>query len=158
MAIINAQGREVADSWSVSAPGAAPAPYIIIPLAELPSTDSPLPAPLGVQIPPGAALETIAPRLGSFALIAIEFPKFRDGRGFTLARNLRLKYGFKGEIRAVGHVIPDQFAALLHCGFSTLSTSPEHPAAQWRLASSTLENPVHPGQLLSRLMGRGLAA
>jgi uncharacterized protein (DUF934 family) len=158
MAIINAQGREVADSWTASVPGAAPAPYAIIPLADLPPPGAPLPAPLGVQLPPGAVLEDIAPRLGSFALIAIEFPKFRDGRGFTLARNLRLKYGFKGEIRAVGHVIPDQFAALLHCGFSTLSTSPEHPAAQWRLPSNTPENPAHPGQLLSRLMSRGLAA
>ncbi len=158
MAIINAQGQEVADSWSAAAPGAAPAAYTIIPLAELPPAGSPLPAPLGVQIPPGAALEAIASRLGSFALIAIEFPKFRDGRGFTLARNLRLKYGFTGEIRAVGHVIPDQFAALLRCGFSTLSTSPEHPAAQWRLASSTPDTPAHPGQLLSRLMSRGLAA
>ena len=159
MAIINAQGREVADSWTASEPGAAPASYTIIPLAELPPAGTPLPSPLGLRLPPDAALEDIAARLGSFALIAIEFPKFRDGRGFTLARALRQKYGFKDEIRAVGHVIPDQFVALLRCGFSTLSTSPEHPAAQWHLpAAAAPENPAHPGQLLHRLMHRGLAA
>ena len=67
--------------------------------------------------------------------------------------------GYTGDIRAVGHFIPDQFVFLLRCGFSTLLTPPEHPAAQWRLPTATSpENPAHPGQLLHRLVSRGRAA
>jgi phosphoadenosine phosphosulfate reductase len=57
--------------------------------------------------------------LGSNGPIAIRFPKFSDGRGFSLARLLREKHQFAGELRAVGHVIPDQAVFLLRSGFDT---------------------------------------
>jgi uncharacterized protein (DUF934 family) len=88
-------------------------------LAEIPLGRN---APLGVRLPsttPHDVLEQVARRA---TLIAIEFPIFRDGRGFTLARTLREYHGFTGEIRAVGHILPDQYAFLIRCGFSTVRT------------------------------------
>ncbi len=74
-------------------------------------------APLGVAWPndrPESELEPFLPRL---ALIALEFPVFRDGRAYTQARRLRERYGFKGEIRATGDVLRDQFLFMTRAGF-----------------------------------------
>ncbi len=73
--------------------------------------------PAAVHLPPDTAPEAIAPWLAAIDLICIEFPKFRDGRGFTLARTLRTRYRFERDIRAVGHLLPDQLEALRQCGF-----------------------------------------
>ena len=105
MATINAQGQEIPETWTYGQAETPLAPHVIVPLAALPPAGEPLPSPLGVQLPPETQAESIAARLGDFTLIAIEFPKFRDGRGFTLARTLREKYGYTGDIRAVGHFI-----------------------------------------------------
>jgi uncharacterized protein (DUF934 family) len=102
------------------------------------------------QLPAGAKLEDIAPRLAEVARIEVEFPKFRDGRGFTLARTLRERYGFKGDIRATGHFIPDQFAALVACGFTSFVTPPEHEPAQFAAMTAARQ----PGQLLRRMVVR----
>lgn len=81
-------------------------------------------AALGVRVKSGTLAPVIAPDLDRFALVAIEFPKFRDGRGFSTARELRERYGYEGEIRAVGHVIPDQYLYLVRTGF-TSAQAPE---------------------------------
>jgi uncharacterized protein (DUF934 family) len=57
--------------------------------------------------------------LSSFALIAIRFPGFMDGRGFSVGRLLRERYEFTGELRATGSVIRDQLCYLQRCGFSS---------------------------------------
>ncbi|MGS2716821.1 DUF934 domain-containing protein [Eionea flava] len=54
-----------------------------------------------------------------FALIAIDFPAFMDGRGFSIARLLRERYQFTGELRATGAIIRDQLCYLQRCGFSS---------------------------------------
>ena len=59
----------------------------------------------GLDLPPDATLEQIAGRLPSLRLIRIDFPSFADGRGFTLARQLRLM-GYRGRLRAAGHLSP----------------------------------------------------
>jgi uncharacterized protein (DUF934 family) len=59
----------------------------------------------------------------------------RDGRGFTLARMLRTRYRFERDIRAVGHLLPDQLDALRLCGFSSVRSADEHPPEQWAPAS-----------------------
>jgi len=51
------------------------------------------------------------------ALIGVDFPVFRDGRGYSIARLLRERYGYKGEIRAIGDVLRDQLTFMLRCGF-----------------------------------------
>lgn len=72
--------------------------------------------------------------------IAIEFPSHSDGRGFSLAKLLRLK-GFNGQLRAIGPVIPDQFPDLLSCGFNEVEISDEQlarqPIEQWQNALKT---------------------
>ncbi len=91
-------------------------------------------APLGVLVGPAARAEEVAAALPDLSLIAVEFPKFRDGRGFSLARTLRERYGFTGEIRAVGHILPDQYRFLLRCGVSTVALPEGADPAPWQAA------------------------
>ncbi|WP_238364716.1 DUF934 domain-containing protein [Mesobacterium pallidum] len=63
------------------------------------------------------------------AMIRVDFPSFADGRGFTLARRLRLA-GYKGRLRARGHVIADQYAMARRSGFDEVEISEELAARQ----------------------------
>lgn len=72
---------------------------------------------LGVCIGDKVSVDDIKDQLNDFALIAIEFPAFKDGRGYSYARLLRERYGFDGEIRAVGNVLRDQLYYMSRCGF-----------------------------------------
>lgn len=95
---------------------------------------------IGVLIPnnvPFSALEPFLPRL---ALVAITFPAYGDGRGFSLARQIR-RAGFAGEIRASGPLIADQFGYALSCGFDTIelpeASAARQPVSQWLHARDT---------------------
>ncbi len=88
-------------------------------------------APLGVTLPPGTDPAALKPWLPRLALVALVLPKHRDGRAFTQARALREYHGYTGEIRATGHVIPDQYAALLRCGVSTVQVPDGAEAGTW---------------------------
>jgi uncharacterized protein (DUF934 family) len=79
---------------------------------------------LGVQLKSDQTAQDVAADLDKLAVIAIEFPKFRDGRGFSTARLLRDRYGYKGEIRAVGHVIREQLFYMARCGFDAFELAP----------------------------------
>ncbi len=59
----------------------------------------------------------LEPHLNKLSAIAINFPAFGDGRGYSYARILRDQYGFKGELRAIGDVLHDQLFYLKRCGF-----------------------------------------
>ena len=65
--------------------------------------------------------DLIADECQQFERICVDFPKFADGRGYSAARLLREKYGFKGELRAVGDVLIDQLFYMMRCGFSTFA-------------------------------------
>ena len=73
--------------------------------------------------PPDLVLEPtddpaiVAGALGIAGVIAINFPTFGDGRGYSIARLLRERYGYKGELRAVGEVARDHLHAMAQCGF-----------------------------------------
>ncbi|MEN9580724.1 MAG: hypothetical protein RJA70_3733 [Pseudomonadota bacterium] len=58
-------------------------------------------------------------QLDRLELIAIDFPKFSDGRGFSHARRLRERFGYKGELRAVGNVLRDQLFYMYRCGIDS---------------------------------------
>lgn len=73
---------------------------------------------LGVQIPGDAEPEEIVDDLARLDVVAIHFPVFRDGRGYSLARILRERFGFDGELRATGDVLRDQLFYLQRCGFN----------------------------------------
>jgi len=74
-------------------------------------------APLGLLLLAGEPIDDIAADLARFALIALDFPKFSDGRAFSTARLLREKHGFTGELRAVGNVLSDQIPFMRRVGF-----------------------------------------
>ena len=92
--------------------------------------------------------------LHGMELVRIDFPSFADGRGFTHARLIR-QYGFKGRIRAKGHVIADQYAMARRSGFDDMEIDEElarrQPEDQWIVRADWQENDYQ-----SRL--RGLAA
>ena len=74
-------------------------------------------APLGLRLLPGQSPEAIKDDLHRFSLIALEFPAFKDGRAYSYARLLRERYGFAGELRAVGEVLQDQLRFMVRVGF-----------------------------------------
>jgi uncharacterized protein (DUF934 family) len=79
---------------------------------------------LGVKIAPADRIETLVPDLKRLSLVAIEFPGPSEGRGYSQARLLRERFGFTGEIRAVGYVKRDQIFFLARCGFDAFELSP----------------------------------
>ncbi|HEX2337169.1 MAG TPA: DUF934 domain-containing protein [Hyphomicrobiaceae bacterium] len=80
-------------------------------------------APIGLYLPSGASIDDIGADVALFSLIALDFPKFSDGRGFSTARLLREKYGFKGELRAVGNVLCDQIPFMRRVGFDAFEVT-----------------------------------
>jgi uncharacterized protein (DUF934 family) len=78
---------------------------------------------LGVRVPNTLEPRELADDLAHFSVIAVHFPKYRDGRGFSLARLLR-RAGYTGEIRAVGNVLRDQLYYMERCGFDTYEIQP----------------------------------
>ncbi len=77
-----------------------------------------------VRIEPGDDVRQLISRLDRVRLVEIDFPRFRDGRGYSAARILR-EAGYKGEIKAVGDVLIDQLLFMRRCGFD--SFAPDHP-------------------------------
>ena len=71
----------------------------------------------GVWIAPEADFEAWASRLAQVPVVAIDFPSFRDGRGLSIGVMLRTRYGFRGELRAIGDVLRDQLEYMRRCGF-----------------------------------------
>jgi uncharacterized protein (DUF934 family) len=80
---------------------------------------------VGLWINGDEEIEGIAQSIVTAPVIAINFPKFVDGRGFSVARLLRDRYGFKGELRAVGQIIRDQLFFLKRCGFNAFEFDSE---------------------------------
>ena len=77
------------------------------------------PSPEGevIRLEPQDDPAAVAARLPKVSLVEINFPKFGDGRGFSTARLLRERYGYQGELRAVGEVARDHLYYMEQCGF-----------------------------------------
>jgi uncharacterized protein (DUF934 family) len=85
----------------------------------------------GVRVLPADRVEDLAPHLAHIALVAIEFPGPGEGRGYTYARLLRQRYGFKGEIRAVGPAVKqDLLFFMVRCGFDAFELAPGENLAE----------------------------
>ena len=83
-------------------------------------------SPVAIQLDPGFSVEAIVADLATFALIRIAFPKFTDGRGYSTAWLLRSRFGYRGEMRAVGDVLFDEMKLMIRCGFDAFEiTDPE---------------------------------
>jgi len=74
-----------------------------------------------VWISPDDDFESLVPRLLGLELIAVDFPVFRDGRGYSVATLLRSRYGWRGELRAIGDVLRDQLNYMRRCGFDAFA-------------------------------------
>lgn len=92
--------------------------------------------------------KALLPLQERLALIAIPFPRYSDGRGFSLARALRAQ-GYVGRLRATGALIPDQFAFALQVGFDEVEISDEQaarqPIGQWLQALTLIHDSYQPG-------------
>ncbi|MGR2737002.1 DUF934 domain-containing protein [Billgrantia sp. Q4P2] len=115
-------GKPAEDRWVVvrDEEAALPDSPAIVPLARWQALEG------SRELAPWLASDTeltpeLAEKLAGAPLIAIDFPKFTDGRGYSLARLLRERYGYEGEIRAIGDVLVDQVFFLTRCGFDALS-------------------------------------
>lgn len=87
--------------------------------------------PVGVRLKSHQLADSVAGDLDRLSLVAVELPKFRDGRAFSTARELRERYVYTGEIRAVGHIIPDQYLFLLRAGVSTVEVPEDRYTDAW---------------------------
>ncbi len=92
-------------------------------------------APVGVRLRSGQPPELIAADLPSLAMVALEFPVFRDGRAYSYARLLREKYGFTGEIRAVGDVLLEQLHFMQRTGFDAFEYHSDDPLRDLEIAA-----------------------
>jgi len=77
-------------------------------------------APVGVIWPNSRNVSELEPYLDRLALVALVFPVFKDGRAYSQARLLRERYGYRGELRATGQVLRDQFVFYMRAGFDAL--------------------------------------
>ncbi len=92
------------------------------------------PTKTAIDIPNDVTVESLKGLFESAAMIRIPFPSFADGRGFSLAKQLR-QQGYAGRLRAVGHIIADQYGFTRVCGFDEVEIDDEmakrQPEDQW---------------------------
>ena len=88
-------------------------------------------APLGIRLRSDQGPDLIADDLDHFAVVALEFPKFTDGRAYSYARLLRERYGYRGELRAVGNVLRDQYPFMRRCGFDAVEVADGAELGPW---------------------------
>jgi len=123
-------GAIVGNTWELiakpegdAAEVVVPAGQVIVPLSVWKAQHDQLSqrADVGVWLDSDEVAEDIGEEANRFALIAVNFPGFMDGRSFSTARILRERYGFKGELRAVGNFIRDQLCYLRRCGVNAFA-------------------------------------
>lgn len=90
---------------------------------------------VGVRIQTDEAVEDLAYDLPRIALVAVVFPKFRDGRTFTTATLLRERFGYRGEVRAVGDVLLQQAMFMVRTGFDAFAPADGATLEQWAKAA-----------------------
>ena len=91
--------------------------------------------PVGVRLKSDEHPEVIAGDLENLDIIALEFPTFRDGRAYSYARLLRERYGFEGELRAVGDVLLEQLHFMDRVGFNAYEFESDDPERDFQIAS-----------------------
>jgi uncharacterized protein (DUF934 family) len=112
----------------------------------------------GVQLAPDEFAEAIAADLDKLDLVAIEFPAFADGRGYSTAYTLRNRLGFKGELRAVGDVFKDTLFYQQRSGFNAFAVRADKNLEDALLGLKTFSEPYqgsadNPAPLFRRRLG-----
>ena len=112
------------DPWAAlpDAGIAAPAPHRLLTLAQWQAARDAWPAgvPVGVLLPNTTDVEDLAADLPRLALVALEFPKWVDGRAYSQAHVLRARLRYAGEVRATGEVLVDMLPLLQRSGFDAV--------------------------------------
>lgn len=98
----------------------------------------------GLRLKNNQSPAQVADDLDAFDLIVLEFPKYTDGRAYSSARLLRDRYGFKGEVRASGDVLIDQFGMMQRCGFNTYEVPGEADVSDWQAAEKRISSHYQP--------------
>jgi len=133
----------VRDDWTVvrasedgtlPAADALPAGRVLVPFALWKTSRDALvatrtAAELGVWLAPDDEPGELAADFDKISLIGVDFPVFRDGRGYSTARLLRERYGWRGELRAIGDVLRDQLFYLARCGFDAFAVRADRDLA-----------------------------
>ena len=130
----------VADDWQILRPAPEipiaeveiPADRVVVPLALWLERHADLVArgDVGVWLAGADDPTPIAPWLPQLLLVAVDFPKFTDGRGYSVAYLLRSRLGFRGELRAIGDVLPDQLFFMRRVGFDAFAVRPDKDIRQ----------------------------
>lgn len=94
--------------------------------------------PIGIILRSHEKPAAIAADVNCFAVIALDFPAFGDGRAYSSARLLRERYGYKGELRAVGDVLLEQLHFMHRVGFDAFSLASDDAARDWEIAASDI--------------------
>ena len=90
---------------------------------------------VGVRLASDEEVEVLAYDLPRIAVVALEYPKYRDGRAFTSARLLRERLNFRGEVRAVGDVLRTQAGFMVRCGFTAFEPADGSTVEDWERAT-----------------------
>jgi len=172
MATLIKERRIVADSWRLlerGAKGELPeAPVrgdVIVPLGLWLARREDLlayPGRLGVWLDANEEPEAIAGDLQRFALVAVNFPKFADGRAYSIARLLRERYGYEGELRAIGDVLHDHLHFMKQSGFDAFLLREDQDAREAVSALDTFSegyqtSALRPAPLFRRRLAAGKA-
>lgn len=150
MPLLDRSGRIIADTWqTLSDDDVFFSGDIIVPLNRLPDRHN---GRLGVMLANDSKSEDLESASQRASLITLNFPAFSDGRAYSQARFLREHFGFSGELRATGDLLPDQFAFMLEAGFDTFEfQSDRFPVERWAEVAEAITLTYHrsfsrPGQ------------
>jgi len=86
---------------------------------------------VGVRIEASEAVEDLAYDLPRLAVVALVFPKYRQGQAYSSATLLRERYGYRGELRAVGEVLREQARFMVRCGFDAFEPADGSTPVEW---------------------------
>lgn len=156
MAQIIKQRQIVEDNWQTltlaegeeAATVALPAGPAFYPLAVWQARKADILArqqPVGLLLQPADDPADIASELAGVAAIAVLFPKFADGRGYSIARLLRERYGYTGELRAVGDVLQDQMFYMQRVGFDAFAVRADRSIEKALAALDTFSDAYQTG-------------
>lgn len=145
MALIDSNANVIEDAWhypDASHTPAAKSDFVIpFDIFTTVAAGCAVERPIGILVTPEIAPEQIAPYLDKIDLVAVHFEEPRDVQGFTTALALRQHHGFKGDIRALGRISPDQRELLAHLGLSSIRST-DRPLERWITAPSGTSWPV----------------
>jgi uncharacterized protein (DUF934 family) len=137
-------GKIAEDSWTALSEGGEPAPRgnVILTLEQWQAGRERLRGHngrLGLRLRSDQSPAQVAGDLHYFDLVALDFPRFGDGRAYSYARLLRERYAFKGELRAVGNVLRDQLLFMVRCGFDAFEIAGDNAVESWREALAEID-------------------